>query len=77
MVIDPFITAHRVNENENVEIEAVVERPEGSPRRPLRDHIVHHSRKGGNGSSGERSVDDARGASSLIAAAGASGSRTQ
>jgi AAA domain len=70
MFIDPFITAHRVGENDNTEIEAVVNVLKGiAQETKCSILIVHHARKSGNGAGRERSVDDARGAGSLIAAA--------
>ena len=65
--IDPFVSAHEVNENDNMAINAVVDQ-----LRSLADEtgcaigLVHHTRKG-NGS--EADVDSIRGAGSLIGAA--------
>jgi hypothetical protein len=68
VVIDPFVTVHRVNENDNMAVETVV----NALKRVAQETncavmIVHHSRKVANG--GEKTVDDARGATALIAAA--------
>lgn len=66
LTIDPFVSAHRVPENDNVALTAVLDR--------LRHiahvgnaaiEIVHHSRKS-NGLGAEPSADDARGASATI-----------
>lgn len=67
LVIDPFIKAHRVSENDNAAIDAVAQewvRVAGQGKVAV--VLVHHSRKlNGN----EASVDDSRGASSLPSAA--------
>jgi len=68
VILDPFISAHLVNENNNGSIQAVV----SMLRKLARDtnssvQLVHHIRKG-NGSD-EANVDSIRGAGSLISAA--------
>ena len=67
LVIDPFISIHRLPENDNVAIDAVM-KALGSiaDQTNIAIELVHHSRKS-NGQ--ENTVDDARGASALIGAA--------
>jgi len=67
VVLDPFISAHLVNENNNGSIQAVV----AMLRKLARDtnssvQLVHHIRKG-NGD--DATIDSVRGAGSLIGAA--------
>jgi RecA-family ATPase len=67
VILDPFISAHLVNENNNGSIQAVV----SMLRKLARDtnssvQLVHHIRKG-NGE--DATVDSVRGAGSLIGAA--------
>lgn len=68
-VIDPYVSTHRVSENDNNLTEAVL-----SIWRTIAERtgcaigIVHHTRKMGSGQT-ESSVEDARGAGALIAAA--------
>lgn len=67
IIIDPFISAHLVNENNNGSIQAVV----AMLRKLARDtnsaiQLVHHIRKG-NGD--DATIDSVRGAGSLIGAA--------
>ena len=67
VIIDPFVSTHLVNENNNASIQAVV----AMLRRLAREtgaavHLVHHVRKG-NGE--DSTVDSVRGAGSLIGAA--------
>ena len=69
VIIDPFVASHGVSQNDNVKINAVL-----GQWRMLADvnrcavELVHHTRKPLSGQ-GEYSVDDARGASAMIAAA--------
>jgi RecA-family ATPase len=69
LVIDPFVAAHMVSENDNTKIEAVVRQlvrvAEGAG---CAIELLHHVRKPGMGQA-EAVVDDARGASALIAKA--------
>jgi hypothetical protein len=66
-IIDPFVTTHRVPENDNGAIDAVVKAWNRiAEETNTAVMLVHHSRKP-NG--GEMTVDDARGASALLAAA--------
>lgn len=67
IIIDPFVSAHLVNENNNGSIQAVV----AMLRKLARDtnssvQLVHHIRKG-NGD--DATIDSVRGAGSLIGAA--------
>jgi len=67
VIFDPFISAHRVNENSNSSIQTVVAMMRKLARETSASvMIVHHVRKG-NGD--DASVDSVRGASSLIGAA--------
>ena len=67
MIVDPFVSSHRVSENDNAAIDLVAKAwnriAEAGNCAVM---LVHHSRKS-NGS--DASVDDARGASALLAAA--------
>ena len=68
MIVDPFITSHRVTENDNNAIDLVVKQgwiPIADQTNCAVD-LVHHSRKtGGN----ETTTEDSRGASALVYAA--------
>lgn len=67
LVIDPFISSHRVNENDNGAIDLVVKRlARIAAEASVAVEIVHHVRKT-NGA--EVTTEDARGASSLVNAA--------
>ncbi|MBR1216520.1 AAA family ATPase [Bradyrhizobium sp. U87765 SZCCT0131] len=66
--VDPFISSHLVNENDNGQIGAVAKtwaRIADSTRAAV--ELVHHLRKGLG--DGDRTADDARGAGALVAAA--------
>jgi hypothetical protein len=66
--VDPFISSHLVNENDNSQIGAVAKtwaRIADSTRAAV--ELVHHLRKGFG--DGDRTADDARGAGALVAAA--------
>lgn len=66
VVIDPFVAAHAVPENDNNAINAVChELRMLAEETGCAIELVHHTRKGASGDQGERTVDDARGASSL------------
>lgn len=67
LVIDPFISAHRVSENDNGAIDAVAkEFADIADKTGCAVHLVHHSKKTG----GEAvQIEDSRGAVALIAAA--------
>lgn len=64
LIIDPFVSCHQVNENDNGAIDAVAKTWAGIANRTrCAIHLVHHSKKtGGN----KVEVEDARGASALI-----------
>jgi hypothetical protein len=63
LIIDPFISSHRVKENDNVGIERVVKSLAGvAEATDCSIMVVHHTRKTGDA----LTVDDARGASALI-----------
>jgi hypothetical protein len=67
LVIDPFVSAHRVSENDNPAIDAVVKafgRIAGFANCAV--ELVHHVRKTGGG---VITAEDSRGASALVAAA--------
>jgi hypothetical protein len=67
LVIDPFIKAHKVSENDNAAIDAIAQEwVRIADKAHVGVVLVHHSRKmNGN----EASVDDSRGASALPSAA--------
>lgn len=68
LIVDPFVSCHRVNENDNAAIERVAKSwslvAEAANCAVM---LAHHSRKTGSGDG--VSVDDSRGASALLAAA--------
>jgi AAA domain len=67
LILDPFVSAHRVTENDNMAVDAVVKtlgRIAGEARISI--ELLHHVRKT-NGA--EITVEDGRGASALVAAA--------
>jgi AAA domain len=65
--IDPFVACHSVSENDNTKIAAVARQwADIAEATGCAIELVHHARKGGGGQA--FTVDDARGASSLIAA---------
>jgi hypothetical protein len=62
--IDPFIRTHRVNENDNGAISAVVEiYDEIADVAHCAIHLWHHTRKGGNGAV---TIESARGAAAFV-----------
>ena len=66
LIIDPFISAHQVSENNNNAIDRVVKALAAIARGcNIAIEVVHHARKG-NGK--ETTMDDGRGASALTAA---------
>lgn len=68
LVLDPFISTHRVSENSNSAIEVVMTQwRDIAQEADIAVEIIHHFRKG-NGSS-EPGADDVRGASAMIGAA--------
>lgn len=65
--IDPFISAHQVNENDNGAIDAIIKRlGVVAERANVAIELVHHVRKPSGGDTGKTDVNDARGASALI-----------
>jgi len=69
LILDPFVRTHRVNENDNMQIDSVVavlSRIANVTHCAI--HIVHHTRKRGN-EGGQGDMDTARGASSNVSAA--------
>ncbi len=70
LVIDPFVSSHRVPENDNGAIDKVVkEWARIADTCDVAVELVHHVRKGERGSAAETTVEDGRGAVALLAAA--------
>ncbi len=66
LIIDPFVSAHRVPENDNGAIDAVVKTLAGiASRASVAVELIHHSRKT-NGA--EITAEDSRGGSATVAA---------
>ena len=66
LMLDPFVSAHRMGENDNNAIDAVIKRlGKLADRTNAAVEIVHHVRKPSN-SDVETEVNDARGASALL-----------
>jgi hypothetical protein len=69
IVVDPFVKSHRVNENDNSAIDAVVvEWNTIADATNSAIDLLHHVRKGGAGRNGDITIEDTRGASALISA---------
>jgi hypothetical protein len=69
LIIDPFVSCHRVPENDNGAIDAITKAwSQIADEANCAIELIHHVRKPGGGVSAEFTVDDARGASALIAA---------
>jgi hypothetical protein len=69
LIIDPFVETHGVAENDNPAINAVARQfAHIADATGCAVELVHHVRKGLSGQSTEFSIEDARGAGSLIAA---------
>ncbi len=67
VIIDPFVSSHRVSENDNLAIDRVAKTWAGIVNRTdCGLDLVHHTRKTGGQ---ETTAEDGRGASSLLAAA--------
>lgn len=67
MIVDPFVSSHRVTENDNNAIDRVVKLwAKIADECNCSIELVHHVRKG---TGGEVTVDDARGAGALLAGA--------
>lgn len=68
LIVDPFVSSHRVPENDNGAIDLVVKTwARIADEACCAVELIHHTRKPGNGQT-ELTVDDARGASALIGA---------
>jgi hypothetical protein len=66
LMVDPFIATHRLNENDNMAIEAVARSwARTASITGASVELIHHARKGSH----ETTAGDARGASALVAAA--------
>lgn len=66
LIVDPFVSTHRMNENDNNAIEAVAKawaRLADATNASV--DLVHHTRKATAGSTAEPTADDGRGASAL------------
>jgi len=67
LIIDPFVSAHRMGENDNNAIDAILKRlGKLAERCNCAVEIIHHVRKPSQGSTAKTEVHDARGASALI-----------
>lgn len=67
LIIDPFVSAHRMGENDNNAIDAILKRlGKLAERCNCAVEIIHHVRKPSQGSTTKTEVHDARGASALI-----------
>jgi len=66
--VDPFVSSHRVRENDNTGIEAVVaEWIRVADEANCAVEFVHHARKAAAGGEVDETIDSARGASAMIA----------
>jgi RecA-family ATPase len=66
LIIDPFVSSHKVPENDNNAIDTVAKTWSGIARMcSCAVELAHHIRKPASGSTAEITVDDARGAGSL------------
>jgi hypothetical protein len=68
VMIDPFVSSHRVSENDNMAIDMIAKAWSAIAEEcSCAVDLVHHIRKPGNGTGGvDLTVDDARGASALV-----------
>lgn len=67
LILDPFVSAHRLGENDNNAIDAVIKRlGKLADRTNAAVEIVHHVRKPSGGNTAATDVNDARGASALL-----------
>ena len=67
-ILDPFVSSHRMGENDNNAIDAVIKRLGMlSERANCAIEIIHHVRKPGGGQTAQTDVNDARGAGALAA----------
>jgi hypothetical protein len=70
LIIDPFVGAHGVAENDNTAIDAVVKQfAKIAASEGMAVELIHHVRKPISGGQTETGVSDARGASALVNAA--------
>lgn len=68
-IIDPFVSSHRMGENDNNAIDAIIKRLNRlADRCNCAVEIVHHVRKPSSGNKEATDVNDARGASALLGA---------
>lgn len=68
-ILDPFVSSHRMGENDNNAIDAIVKRLNRlADRCNCAVEIVHHVRKPSGGTKEQTEVNDARGASALLGA---------
>lgn len=68
LVVDPFVSSHQVSENDNGAIDLVAKKWAAiANETKCAIHLIHHSRK--TAGKGDVDVDDARGASALLATA--------
>lgn len=66
-ILDPFVSSHRMGENDNNAIDAIIKRLNRlADRCNCAVEIVHHVRKPSGGTKEQTDVNDARGALSLI-----------
>lgn len=69
VIVDPFVASHAISENDNTRLEKVTRAwARIANETNCAVELVHHFRKSGNGG-GEPTVDDVRGASSIVGAA--------
>jgi hypothetical protein len=67
LMLDPFVSIHRVPENDNTNIEAIVgQLAAGAHKLQIAIELAHHVRKPSAISGGDSSVADSRGASALV-----------
>ena len=67
VILDPFVSTHRLSENDNQKIDQLCRRLSAiADKTGIAIDLVHHVRK--NTTGGDTTVEDARGASSLLAA---------
>jgi hypothetical protein len=68
LILDPFASCHRIPENDNISIDALVRRLSAlADECDCAVELVHHSRKGSATDSDQPSMDEGRGASSFAA----------
>ena len=68
LILDPFVSVHRVNENDNNRIDMVAKQFAAiADQANISIELIHHTRKGNLDA--DKGVDDGRGAGALVAAA--------